>query len=122
MNFTIVKTRTTPQAEFQDGRLTIKGKSVPFDSTDCYDTICDRLQKYAENPKKETQVDFDLSAMNAATKRSIVDTFTLLEEINRSKSRVEINWFYQEDNEDIMEFGELCQSSFELAVSLIKSV
>lgn len=118
MTFTIVQTRTTPHAEFRDGHLSIKGKSVPFDHPDCYDIIKDLLIVYAKNPMSKTQVDFDLSAVNAVSKRSIVDTFRLLEELNSSKTKVLVNWFYQPDDEDVLEFGEICQSNFNVTVNL----
>lgn len=121
MTFTIVQTRTTPHAEFKDGCLSIKGKSVPFDHPDCYDTIKDLLIVYAENPNNETQIDFDLSAVNAVSKRSIIDTFRLLEKINGRKTKVKVNWFYQLDDEDVMEFGEICQSNFNVAFNLLES-
>jgi hypothetical protein len=121
MKFTIVRTRTTPQAEFSDGHLSITGKSVPFDHPDCYDTIKDLLLIYAKDPMTNTQIDFDLSAVNAVSKRSIVDTFRLLEEINGSKTSVKVNWFYKSDNEDIMEFGEICQSNFNVAFDLLEA-
>ena len=121
MTFTIVQTRTTPQAEFRDGYLLIKGKSVPFDHPDCYDTIKDLLIVYSKNPMSKTQIDFNLSAVNAVSKRSIVDTFRLLEEIDGSQTKVQVNWFYQSDDEDVMEFGEICQSTFDVAVNLLET-
>lgn len=121
MTFTIVQTRTTPHAEFRNGHLIIKGKSVPFDHPDCYDTIKDRLVVYAKNPMRRTQIDFDLSAVNAVSKRSIVDTFRLLEEINGEETKVQVNWFYQSDDEDVLEFGEICQSNFDVSVNLLES-
>lgn len=121
MTFTIVKTRTTPHAEFRDGHLSIKGKSVPFDHPDCYDTIQDLLMDYSKNPQSTTQIDFDLSAVNAASKRSIVDTFRLLEKMNGANTKVEVNWFYQTDDEDVLEFGEICRSNFNLAVNLYET-
>jgi hypothetical protein len=122
MTFTIVQTRTTPQAEFRDGYLLIKGKSVPFDHPDMYDIIKDRLTVYAKNPESETKIDFNLSAVNAVSKRSIVDTFRLLDEIDGSGTRIQVNWFYQSDDEDVMEFGEICQSNFKVHINLCKTV
>jgi hypothetical protein len=121
MTFTIVQTQTTPHAEFRNGHLLIKGKSVPFDHPDCYDTIKDLLIVYAKNPMRTTKIDFDLSAVNAVSKRSIVDTLRLLEEIDGSETQVEVNWFYESNDEDVMEFGEICQSNFNVSFNLLES-
>ncbi|MBN1598444.1 MAG: SiaC family regulatory phosphoprotein [Bacteroidales bacterium] len=118
MTFTIAQTRTTPYAEFRDGYLLIKGKSVPFDHPDIYDTIKDRLLVYSENPEKNTQIDFNLSAVNAVSKRYIINTFKLLEDLNAMGTNISVNWYYQQDDEDIQELGEICRMSFNINIEL----
>jgi hypothetical protein len=118
MTFLIVQTRTTPQAEFKNGYLTIKGKSVPFMYPDFYDVIKDRLECYSKNPNKTTLVDFNLSAVNAISKRSLMNTFQTLEDLDNKGTSIKVNWFYQEDDEDMKELGEICRSNFNLKIDL----
>jgi hypothetical protein len=112
MTFTIIQTRTTPFAEFRDGYLIIRGKSVPFDHPEIYDIIMDRLKLFAQTPDEEIQIDIKLTAVNAVSKRSIANTFICLENLEKKGTRVKINWFYPPDNEDIFELGEIFQSRF----------
>jgi len=118
MTFTIAQTQTTPSAEFRDGCLSIKGKSVPFDHPEMYEIIRDRLQIYGQNPEINTMIDISLTAINAVSKRSIVDTLIFLENLDKQGTHVKINWYYQPEDEDIMELGEILQASFDLEIDL----
>jgi hypothetical protein len=118
MTFIIAQTKTTPFAEFKDGFLVIKGKSVPFDYPEMYDIINDRLVVYSMVPSSQTQVDFYLSVVNAISKRYIFNIFKLLDKLEQKGTKIKVNWFYQKDNEDILELGEICKSNFHINVQL----
>jgi hypothetical protein len=118
MTYTIAQTKTTPFAEFRDGYILVMGKSFPFEKPEIFDTIRERLKIYFKKPEKNTCIDFKLSVVNAVSKRYIIDTFKLLEQIHSRGSAMEINWFYQKDNDDIKEFGEICKSHFKINIHL----
>jgi len=118
MTFTIFNTKTTPFAELKNGHLEIKGKSVPFNYPEFYDTIKDRLGVYMKRPEKQTTVDFSLSAVNAASKRSIINTFKVFEEMSQKGCELEITWHYQSDDEDVFELGEICKSNFDVTMHM----
>jgi hypothetical protein len=118
MTFTIFQTKTTPLAEFRDGYLQIKGKSVPFNYPDVYDTIRDRMKLYMKKPNRSTTIDFNLSAINAVSKRSIFKTFRIFELMKKRGIPVQVNWYYQPDNEDVLELGEICKASFDIEMQI----
>jgi hypothetical protein len=118
MTFTVAQTKTTPLAEFKNGYLAIKGKSVPFDHPEIYDVIIDRLMIYSKNPEKHTQIDFNLSAINAVSKRYIIDTFRMLEYIGSKGTEISVNWYYQPIDEDVLELGEICKSIFNINIRI----
>jgi hypothetical protein len=118
--FTIIQTKTTPYANFKDGYLLISGKSVPFEHPDCYDTIQDRLLVYMQKPQKEMKIDFNFSAINAVSKRSITRIFCLLEEIRKEGVNMIVNWYYQPDDEDVLELGEFFKTAFKIPLELRK--
>ncbi len=118
MTFTIAHTKTTPSAEFRNGYLVISGKSVPFEQPEIFDIIKERLMIYFQNPRKHTFIDFSFHAINAVSKRKLMSTLSLLEEINAQGKNIEINWYYQTDNEDILELGEICKANFKMKFRL----
>jgi hypothetical protein len=119
MTFTIIQTKTTPYAAFKDGYLLIKGKSVPFGYPEIYDTIYDRLKIYMIKPEKRTRVDFVLSAINAVSKISIMQTFRLFEEMNKEGANIQVSWYFQDDDDDVYEMGEICKSTFDVKMNLV---
>ncbi len=121
MTFTIIQTQTTPLADFRDGYLLIRGKSVPFDPPVFFETLRERLYIYSEHPEKSTLIEINLTAVNAISKRSIVDTFRFLEDLKKTGTSLKVNWYYESDNEDILELGEICKSSFEVEVELCRT-
>jgi hypothetical protein len=122
MTYIIEQTKTTPSAEFKNGYLVIRGKSVPYEYPVIYDLIKDRLVIYSKLKLKKTQVDFYLSVVNAVSKRYIYNTFKFFEELEQNGTRMEVNWFYQTDNEDIKELGEICKSIFKINVQLKETI
>ena len=119
MTFTIHQTQTTPFAEFKDGYLIIRGKSVPFNYPEIYDTIQDRMNVYMKKPEEKTRIDICLSPINAVSKRSIMNTFRTFEEMNKLGMNISINWYYEPDDEDVFELGEICKSNFNLNIRML---
>jgi hypothetical protein len=122
MTFKIAQTKTTPFAEFRKGYILLKGKSVPLDRPEIFDTFSDRLEIYFQTPKKHTCIDFNFTFLNATSKRYMIHTFNHLEKIIEKGSELEINWYYLNDNEDIKEFGEICKSLFKMNIQLMKTL
>jgi hypothetical protein len=121
MTFIIPQTKTTPFAEFKEGNLIIKGKSVPFEQPSVYDIINKKLANYAKNPENRTQIDFYLSEVNALSKRHIVSILKLLEKLKNNGIDINVNWYCHPDNEDIQDFGEICKTMCNLNFHLKES-
>jgi hypothetical protein len=110
MTFIIPQTKTTPFAEFKEGNLIIKGKSVPYDQPSVYSIINEKLITYSKDPQNTTQIDFFLSEVNAISKRHIINVLKLLEELKQNGVDIKVNWHCNPENDDIQDFGEICKS------------
>jgi hypothetical protein len=110
MTFTILQTNTTPFAEFKEGNLIIKGKSVPFDQPDIYNIINKKLITYSKKPNDITQIDFFLSDVNAISKRYIIGILKLLEKLDHNGIIINVNWHCNPENDDIQDFGQICKT------------
>ena len=64
------------------------------------------LEKYSAAPTDLTQVNVQLEYFNTSSSKCILDVFKKLEAIHKSKHEVIINWYYEEDDEDMLEAGE----------------
>lgn len=111
-NISIEGTPKTPAINFNndEGLIEIKGRSIPENSIEFYKPMVDWLEKYGSNPKAKTVVNIQLEYFNTSSSKCILDVFKKLETIHKAGHDVVINWFYEEDDEDMLEAGEDYQS------------
>lgn len=108
-SISIEGTPKTPTAKFDvdKGVIEIKGRSIPENSIEFYKPLIDWLDEYAKNPQKHTEVNVQLEYFNTSSSKCLLDIFKKLEAIHKSPQHdVIINWYYEEDDEDMLEAGE----------------
>lgn len=118
----IEKTRKTPDIIFnaESGKLQIEGKSIPENSIEFYKPLVDWLEEYRKNPQETTEVNIKLEYFNTSSSKCILDIFKKLETIYKEKHNVIINWYYEEDDEDMLEAGEDYQSILKIPFKMIE--
>ena len=96
-------TTKTPDVNFnaERGLLEVKGRSIPENSIEFYKPLVDWLEEYAQKPFSKTQVN---------------------EAIHKNKYDVQINWYYEEDDEDMLEAGEDYESIIRVPFKMIEIV
>ncbi len=117
-------TPKTPSIKFdsKDGVFEIKGRSIPENSVEFYKPLNEWLDQYMQTPLDKTVVNIRLEYFNTSSSKCILDVFKRLEAIHRSKHDVEINWFYEEDDEDMLEAGEDYDSIIKVPFKMIEIV
>ncbi len=104
------------------GVIEIKGRSIPENSIEFYKPLVDWLEEYAKKPPEKTQVNVQLEYFNTSSSKCILDVFKKLEAIHKAKHEVVINWFYEEDDEDMLEAGEDYESIIRVPFKMIEIV
>jgi len=119
---TIEGTAKTPTVKFdaQTGIMEIKGRSIPENSIEFYKPLVDWLDEYSKSAKDQTQVNIQLEYFNTSSSKCILDVFKKLEAIHKAKNDVEVNWFYEEDDEDMLEAGEDYESIIRVPFKMIE--
>lgn len=117
-------TQKTPAIEFdpQKGVLEIKGRSIPENSIEFYKPIVDWLEEYSGAAASKTLVNVHLEYFNTSSSKCILDVFKKLESIHKSNNDVQINWYYEEDDEDMLEAGEDYESIIRVPFKMIEIV
>ena len=106
-NITIEPTPKTPSVSFTpQGVLEIKGRSIPENSIEFYRPMMEWLDQYAAGQVPKTAVNIKLEYFNTSSSKCILDLFKKLESIHKKGNDITINWFYEEDDEDMEEAGE----------------
>ena len=107
-NINIEGTPKTPEVKFSgsDGQFEISGRSIPENSVEFYNGILTWLDDYSATPQEKTIMDVKLEYFNTSSSKCILDVFKKLESLKKSGSDVVVNWFYEADDEDMLEAGE----------------
>lgn len=121
-NIQIEGTPKTPVVNFdyEKGLIEIKGRSIPENSIEFYKQMVDWLESYAVKPQKSTVVNIQLEYFNTSSSKCILDVFKKLEAIYKQDNDVVINWYYEEDDEDMLEAGEDYQSIIRVPFKMIE--
>ncbi len=82
------------------------GRSMPEDVVAFYEPILKWLEEYGESPNNKTNVVFKLEYFNTASSKILLDILMKLENITENGNEVVVQWFYDEEDEDMMEAGE----------------
>ena len=80
------------------------------------------LIAYKESPLPKTVVNIRLEYFNTSSSKCILDVFKKLEAIHKAKNEVEVNWYYEEDDEDMLEAGEDYESIIRVPFKMIEIV
>jgi hypothetical protein len=123
-SISIEGTPKTPTVNFDatTGKIEIKGRSIPENSIEFYRPLVEWLEEYSKEPQELTNVNIQLEYFNTSSSKCILDVFKKLEAIKKAKNDVVINWYYEEDDEDMLEAGEDYESIIRIPFKMIEVV
>ena len=99
----------------------IKGSSIPENSGMVYEPIIDFLKEYKENPKEKTTFNVALSYFNTSSSKWILNILRLMKEILTKKNKeVIINWYYEPEDEEMLEAANDYHSILNLPINTIE--
>lgn len=121
-NISIEGTPKTPTVNFdyEKGIIEIKGRSIPENSIEFYKPMVDWLEEYGKSPQGKTVVNIQLEYFNTSSSKCILDVFKKLEGIHKADNDIVINWYYEEDDEDMLEAGEDYQSIIRVPFNMVE--
>lgn len=107
-NLFIDGTDTTPAINFYtNGKLLIKGRSLPEDVHKFYEPVFFWIKELeAENVHIELKMEY----INTSSTKKILNLLIELEGSTKIKN-IDIHWYYEYDDLDMMELGELFESN-----------
>ena len=96
-----------------------KGKSLPENPLGFYKPILNWIDDYALEPNASTEICFRMIYFNTSSSKVFLDIMKKFEAINRSGSKCCINWYYKDDDEEMLEAGEIYSERVSLQFNLI---
>lgn len=111
----------TPSVNFDpdQGLIEIRGKSIPENAAEFYEPLYDWLDRYATNPKEKTVVNLYMEYFNTSSSKEFMRFFRRLEELHISnRTAMTVNWYYEEDDEEMMEMGLSLEQRLKVPINI----
>ena len=117
----IEKTKDTPYVQFDadTGMMRLEGESYPENALDFYKPIMDWARRYIAEVEGPLEMHFKLQYFNSSTSKCLLDLFELLDTHALADGAVTVNWYYQEDDEDIEESGRDFEEDLSIKFNMI---
>ena len=100
----IAATAKTPEIAFdaEANRLMLSGRSIPENAVEFYRPLLDWAQGVSDETSMVVQI--QLEYFNTSSSKCLLDLFKRLE----VSSSLEVLWYFDSDDEDMLEAGEDC--------------
>lgn len=103
----IEATQFTPEIRFEpSGRLIVKGRSIPENSVGFYKELYAWVDEYVQSPSNVTEVVVQLDYFNTSSAKCILDFLRRFSKLLEARKEVQVKWYYDEDDDDMLESGE----------------
>ena len=116
----ILPTENTPEFLFRpDGMIRIKGRGLFQNKTEVIEQIITWIDEYLSNPAHETYVTIAFEYLNSFSTTILVSILRNLSKVILKSEQLIVQWYYEEDDEDILERGEYIESTFNIPIVFI---
>lgn len=101
------------------GICEISGESYTENTDEFYDTIIHWLNNYQKEVKKPIKFDFKLSYLNTSSFKAILYVLKALKNIQNAGISTTINWYYPQDDFDLLAEAEDLAESVGIQINKI---
>jgi hypothetical protein len=108
LSMAIAPTKITPlvKLDARRGMLAFKGRSSPSASLEFYHPIMTKLDGMIDTGLNKITANFAFEYFNTSSSKCLFDVMKRLARFQADGKNVVINWFYEQDDEDMRETGE----------------
>jgi phospholipid N-methyltransferase len=101
--------------------IKIRVRGLFQNKTEVIEQIMNWIDKYLRNPTEITYVIISFEYLNSFSTTILVSILRKLSQVILQSGKLVIQWYYEEDDEDILERGEYISSTFNIPITFIKT-
>jgi hypothetical protein len=116
----IKKKKDAPEIICREGSVSMKGNSILADPKAFFQPVTDWIGEYIKNPAETTSIDLEFDYVDTASVQSVFSILKLLKKIPRHEKRVVVNWYYEFDDPELLEVGEIMQTRLGLNFNFVE--
>ncbi|RLD44866.1 MAG: nuclear pore complex subunit [Bacteroidetes bacterium] len=107
-NLIIEGTRQTPEINFdvESGILKLEGRSIPENTFEFFTPVLNWLDAYVNSSPDKIVAKINLEYFNTSSSKYILEILKKLKVFKVEGTEVLVEWYYEEDDEEMMETGE----------------
>ena len=107
-DFSIPSSQSTPEvrSDWAAGQLFMAGDSYPENSFDMFQQVFEWIEGYLSEGGKPLSLELRLLYFNTSSVKAMMDVFDLLEAAHQDGAQVQVNWYYDPQNERVAELAE----------------
>ncbi len=116
-------TQTTPQIKLDsvNGVISFKGKIITVDCESLFKPLYDWLNTYVNQPASKTDIQIQLDYFNTLGTKYLTSFLKKIEVQLSPKNETKVYWFYDIEDEDMLEIAEDFQTVINLPFELIET-
>ncbi|MCD4818554.1 MAG: DUF1987 domain-containing protein [Candidatus Cloacimonetes bacterium] len=105
----INKTKATPEINFnyEKNYLQIVGESYPENARIFFKDSLAWISEYLEDKNRNIVFDLKITYLNTSSSKIVTEILEFLQDYHNSNGKILLNWFYEEDDEDSKDNGEI---------------
>jgi len=116
----IEQTKITPEIYLNPGgTFIIKGRSIRANISEFSKPVEDWINEYIKDPSDITVISIELEYLNTNNLKFYIDLLRMTGFVKLKDKKVNVNWFYEEGDLDILEKGESISSIVGIAFNYI---
>lgn len=117
----IPQAKLTPSVNFnfQSGIFEMKGNSIPENAPAFYDPLCEAVNQYGTNAQANTVLNIRLNYFNTSSSKCLLKLFSAFSSLHNKVTQVEVNWYHDPDDEDLLETANDLEFSCQLEFNYI---
>jgi hypothetical protein len=119
-NLIIKATPKSFEVNCQSGFIEIKGCSIVNDPKVFFKPVQNWINAYLKNPPESTVIDLKIEYIDSASTKNILEILQLLEKIKINNKSVLLNWYYDDNDPEILEIGEILSGRSKIPFKFIQ--
>lgn len=111
-------TAKTPAVKFAKDpiSMSLSGRSIPENSIEFYKPLLDWIDLNATSMDKDVSISVKLEYFNTSSSKCLMDLFKRIE---KAAPHASVHWYYEEEDEDMLEAGEDYDAIIDIPFRLI---
>ena len=111
-------TAKTPTVKFAINpiSMSLSGRSIPENSIEFYKPLLEWIDQHVNAEEPEVSISVKLEYFNTSSSKCLMDLFKRIE---KASSKATVDWYYEDEDEDMLEAGEDYDAIIDIPFRLI---